>query len=43
MELFFSFLAVECFQGPHDSFIQGLHFVAVVRWEANDVNMIFSS
>ena len=31
------------FQGPHESFIQGLHFVAAVRWEANDVNMILSS
>jgi len=29
----FQFLAVEFFQGPHESFIQGLHFVAVVRWE----------
>jgi len=30
----------EWFQGPHESFIQGLNFVAVVRWEANNVNMI---
>jgi hypothetical protein len=29
--------------GPCDSFIQELHFVAAVRWEANDVNMILSS
>jgi len=42
MELFFNFLAVECFQGLHESFIRGLHCVAVVRWEANDVNMILS-
>jgi len=42
-ELFFSFLAVECFQGPNASFIQGFHFVAGVKWEANDVNMILSS
>jgi hypothetical protein len=32
------FLAVECFRGPHVSFIQG-----AVRWEANDVNMILLS
>jgi len=43
MELFFNFLAVVCFQGPHASFIQGFHFVAGVRWEANDVNTILSS
>jgi hypothetical protein len=36
-------LGVEYFQGLHESFIQGLHFVALVRWEANDVNMILSS
>jgi len=42
-ELFFNFLGVECFQGPHESFVQGLHFVDVVRCEANDVNMILSS
>ena len=41
-EVFFNFLAAECFQGPHESFIQGLHFVAVVRWEANGVKMILS-
>jgi hypothetical protein len=37
-ELYFKFLGEECFQGPHEGFIQGLHFVTVVRWEANDVN-----
>jgi hypothetical protein len=42
-EPFFNFLAVECFQGPHESFIHGLHFVGAVRWEANDVNVILSS
>jgi len=42
MELFFNFLAVECFWGAHESFIQGLHFVTVVRWEANNVNVILS-
>jgi hypothetical protein len=42
-ELFFNFLAVECCQGPHASFIQEFHFVAGVKWEANDVNMIISS
>jgi hypothetical protein len=45
-ELFFNFLAVECFQGPHESFIKGLHFVTVVGggggW-GNDVIMILSS
>jgi hypothetical protein len=43
MEPFFNILAVEFFQGPHESFNQGLHFAAAVRWEANDVNMILSS
>jgi len=43
MELFFNFFAAEYFQGPHDSYIHRLHFVAVVRWEANDVSMILSS
>ena len=43
MGLFFNFLAIECFQGPYENFIQGLHFVTVVSWEASDVNMIFSS
>jgi len=42
MELYFNFLVVECLQGTHESFIQGLHFVIVVRWEANDVNMPLS-
>jgi len=36
-------LAVERFQAPHGSFIQGLHFVAAVKWEANYVNMILTS
>jgi hypothetical protein len=43
VEIFFKFLAEECFQGPYESFIQGLNFVAAVRWEANDVNIILSS
>ena len=30
------------FEQSHESLIQGLHSVAVVRWEENDVNMIFS-
>jgi hypothetical protein len=30
-ELFFNFVAVECFQGPNASFIQGFYFVAGVR------------
>ena len=42
-ELHFIFFGVEYFQGLHESFIQGLHFVTLVRWEANDVNMILSS
>jgi hypothetical protein len=33
----------ECFQGPHESSIQGMHFVVAVRWEANDLNMILLS
>jgi hypothetical protein len=32
----------EYFQELHESFIQGLRFVTVVRWEANYVNMILS-
>jgi hypothetical protein len=43
MEPFFNFFAVECFQGPHQSFIQELHFVTALRWEANDVSTILSS
>jgi hypothetical protein len=39
----FQFFGVEYFQGLHESFIQGLHFVTVVMWEANDVNVILSS
>jgi len=41
--MFFNFFAEESFHGPHESFIQGLHFVAAVRWEANDVSMILPS
>jgi hypothetical protein len=33
MELYFNFLGIEFFQGHHESFIQGLHFVTAVRWE----------
>jgi hypothetical protein len=40
---FFNFLAVGRFQRFHESFIHVLHFVAAVRWETNDVNMILSS
>jgi hypothetical protein len=29
----FQFFTVEFFQGTHESFIQGLNLVAVVRWE----------
>jgi hypothetical protein len=43
MELYFSFLGEEYFQGLYERFIQGLHFVTLVTWEANDVNMILSS
>jgi hypothetical protein len=34
----FKILAVECFRGPYESFIQQLHFVAAVKWEANYEN-----
>jgi hypothetical protein len=37
-EPLFNFLARECSQGPHESFSQGLHFVAVVWWKANYEN-----
>jgi hypothetical protein len=43
MEPFFNFLALEYFQGPHESFMHGLYFLAAVMWEANDVNMILLS
>jgi hypothetical protein len=33
-----NFLAIECFRVPHESFIQGLHFVAAVRWKVNYEN-----
>jgi hypothetical protein len=39
----FQFIGLECFQEPHESFIQGLRFVTVVRWEVNDINIILSS
>ena len=42
MELFFNFLTAECFQRAHESFIQGLHFVAAVSWKTNYVNKILS-
>ena len=34
-EPFSNIFAIECFRGAYESFIQGLHFVAAVRWEAN--------
>jgi hypothetical protein len=37
-ESFFNLLAKECFRRPHESFIQGLYFVAAVRWKANYEN-----
>ena len=43
MELFYNVLGVECFQGPHESIIQVLHFATVVGWKTNDVNTIISS
>jgi len=42
-QTFFNFWAAEYFEGPHEKFIQWLHFMGAVRWEANDVNMILSS
>jgi hypothetical protein len=37
-ELFFNLLSIECFRGPREGFIQGLHFVVAVRWEVNCEN-----
>jgi hypothetical protein len=37
-ESFFNVLAIEYLRRPHDSLIQGLNFVAAVRWKANYEN-----
>jgi hypothetical protein len=39
----FQFLESRIYSRAHESFIQALHFVTTVRWEANDANMILSS
>ena len=39
----FQFLGSRMFSGAHERFFRGLHFVTVMRWEANDVNMFLSS